>query len=253
MSVTNGKPSLGTEVVLRGILAVTSLSREECEFIRGLPGIRETRPRGATLMTEDEKRRRMRFVVSGWACRQRLLPDGRRQIFGFALPGDLLDLNMSPLAPAPVSIVALTPIVLFDFLTLREAATNGLLPGLGRLDLLAASLELVRTRDQVLRLGRQTAYERIAHLLLELHHRLRAMGLTSGAACPLPLTQETLADALGLSLVHVNRTLKQLRVENLVALRAGQLRLLNVDALAEIADFRLMVAGGTEAGGGVAA
>ena len=88
------------------------------------------------------------------------------------------------------------------------------------------------------RLGRQTAYERVAHLLLELCQRSAAVGLSDAGASPLPLTQEVLADALGLSLVHINRTLQQLRRDGLLEIRASSLRLLDADRLAAIAEYQ---------------
>ncbi len=93
--------------------------------------------------------------------------------------------------------------------------------------------------DHIVRLGRQTAYERMAHLLLELRWRLAEVGLGDERKFPLPLTQEVLADALGLSIVHVNRTLQQLRREGLLEMRAGFVELLKPDVLIATSDFRL--------------
>ncbi len=91
--------------------------------------------------------------------------------------------------------------------------------------------------EQIVRLGRRNAYERIAHILLELHKRLQAVGLASESSYPTPITQEMLADALGLSIVHVNRTLGRLRRERLVSIDDGRVVLRDVAALAAIADF----------------
>jgi hypothetical protein len=87
-------------------------------------------------------------------------------------------------------------------------------------------------------LGRQTAYERVAHFLLEVQRRLEIAGLGDGQRFPLPLTQEIMGDALGLSIVHVNRTLQQLRRERLIELRSGVTILLQRDLLASIANFQ---------------
>src|SRR5262249_10318746 len=86
--------------------------------------------------------------------------------------------------------------------------------------------------------GRLTAYERVAHLLLELFHRLRPVGFTQGNRYLLPLTQEMLADALGLSVVHTNRTLQQLRRDRLIELNSSAVNILQPEALAELADYR---------------
>jgi CRP-like cAMP-binding protein len=92
--------------------------------------------------------------------------------------------------------------------------------------------------NHLVRLGRQTAYERVAHLLLELSQRSAAVGLADGASSPLPLTQEILADALGLSIVHINRTLQQLRRDGLLDVRGSSLRLLDARQLMTISDYQ---------------
>jgi CRP-like cAMP-binding protein len=110
---------------------------------------------------------------------------------------------------------------------------------------LAAALERAAAEEhhfllqQIARLGRQTAHERLAHLLLELNFRLGQRGLAAGGALDMPLTQENLADALGLSVVHVNRTLQQMRRENVIELARGRLRLLDIAALEKVAEFLL--------------
>ena len=91
--------------------------------------------------------------------------------------------------------------------------------------------------NQLVRVGRQTAYERTAHLILEIHDRLTAVGIADGPTIPMPLTQEIIADALGLSVVHLNRTLQLLRRDHLIESRAGFVKLLQPDQLADLADF----------------
>lgn len=115
---------------------------------------------------------------------------------------------------------------------------DGLAPSLAEALLVAAALDEALLLAHVVRLGRQTAYERTAHLLLELHDRTTTAGLEQNGRFPMPLTQEALADALGLSIVHVNRTLQQLRRDRLIEVRSGEARLLDRDALIEIADYQ---------------
>jgi CRP-like cAMP-binding protein len=110
-------------------------------------------------------------------------------------------------------------------------------PGLAKAVGLCESTEEARLLDHVVRLGRHTAYERVAHLLLELRERLAAAGLGDDRRFPLPVTQEVLADALGLSVVHINRILQQLRRERLIETRAGQAVLLDPELLVQVADY----------------
>src|SRR5262249_34394101 len=144
-----------------------------------------------------------RFVLSGWAACQRVLPDGRRQIFRFILPGDVFGLDAG--ATAAWSVVALTSMELVQAEAAGAAAQSGEAPGIARALARARSIDDQMLLDHMVRLGQQTAYERVAHFLLELQRRLRIAGLGDAQRFPLPLTQEVLADALGLSIVHVNR------------------------------------------------
>jgi len=166
-----------------------------------------------------------------------VLPDGRRQIFSFLLPGDGVGLDRRSGAEL-CTITALTAVESIDAEPLLDAVQAGAAPGLARALAAAAELEQARLFDHMVRLGRQTAYERVAHFLLELQRRLETAGLGDGRRFPLPLTQEIMADALGLSIVHVNRTLQQLRRERLIELRSGVAILLERDLLADIAGYR---------------
>ncbi|WP_419898934.1 Crp/Fnr family transcriptional regulator [Roseomonas sp. USHLN139] len=181
-------------------------------------------------------------LVSGWAARVRMLADGRRQIVAFLLPGDLIG-RPPPCLPAPCAALALTRVLLADAQPLFAASRFPQAPptsGLARALRAAELQEEVLLRDQVVRLGRQTAYERLASLLLELRQRLEAAGLAEPNRFALPLTQEVLADALGLSIVHINRTVQQMRRDRLIELRGGQVIILQQETLQSVADWQDM-------------
>jgi CRP-like cAMP-binding protein len=225
------------EVIVRRMRALGVTSEAELDLLRALSERRERHPAGDELAPEGALASRPRLVLSGWACRQRVLPDGRRQIFSFLLPGDSFGLHRR-LGPELSSIAALTAMETVDAEPLLEAVQGGRAPGLARAIAAIEAVEQGLMLDHMVRLGRQTAYERVAHFLLELQRRLEVAGLGDSQRFPLPLTQEILADALGLSIVHVNRTLQQLRREGLIELRSGVAILLDRDALAGIADYR---------------
>lgn len=174
------------------------------------------------------------FLVSGWACLARSLRDGRRQILAFLLPGEGVGFDLLTRNQASVEVVALTP------LKVRHArhALPTLSDRLNRAFAGAAAARQSRLLDHIVRLGRQTAYERTAHVLLELHDRLLEIGEARPDGFHLPVKQEILADALGLSLVHVNRTLQQLRRDRLIDVRGAQVTILDRPALAAAADQR---------------
>jgi CRP-like cAMP-binding protein len=225
------------EVVVRRWRALSALSDAELDVLRGLGERRERHVAGEELAPEGGLPGRPRFIVSGWACRQRVLPDGRRQIFSFLLPGDSLALGRR--GPELSSIAALTALEAIDAEPLLDVIHSGRAPGLARALAAIEPIEQMQLFDHMVRLGRQTAYERVAHFLLELQRRLEIVGLGDSQRFPLPLTQEILADALGLSIVHVNRTLQQLRRERLIELRSGVAILLDRELLSSIADYRV--------------
>lgn len=172
------------------------------------------------------------FLLSGWACLAHSLRDGRRQILAFLLPGDGVGFDLLTRSQRSVEALALTPLKV-------RYAQPGFTAGAERVSRVfagAAAAQQGRMIDQMVRLGRQTAYERMAHLLLELHGRLAEIGETRGDSFHLPIKQEILADALGLSLVHVNRTLQQMRRDQLIDMRGAQMTLLDRAALEAASD-----------------
>lgn len=228
------------EAIIRRLRTLTPLADLEVELLGSLADRRERHTAGDELISEGQTARRPRFLVSGWAASQRMLSDGRRQIFALSLPGDGIGICERPAPPALSTVVALTSLETVDAEPVLEAVQAGRAPGLGRALSIAAVLDQMRMLDHIVRLGQQTAYERLAHFLLEMQRRMEAAGLGDAQRFPLPLTQEILADALGLSIVHVNRTLQQLRRERLIELRSGVAILLQPDALASIADYRAL-------------
>lgn len=176
------------------------------------------------LIERGKNEARAVLVASGWAAAVAHLEDGRRQIVSLFLPGDVIDPvhdlqdGLEPLAMTTVrTMEAATLAVALD------GEFNATLKPLT--DAWAAARREAQARlvRHIVRLGRLSAYERTADLFLELHRRLRRAGVADERAMPLPLTQEMLADHLGLSVVHMNRTLQQLRRDGLIANRGGQL------------------------------
>jgi len=218
--------------------SLAALSPAEQATLVNLIGPVELLPPGQDIVRESPPLARAGLILSGWACRQRMLPDGRRQILGLLAPGDFV--GLVPNGPLGESwTVCLTRVELAGGEALRRRLAEAK-PVDGRIAAAFAALARVeqqRLLDQIVRLGRQTAYERVGHLLLELHQRAEGDGPTASRRFALPLTQEVLADVVGLSVVHVNRVLQQMKRERLLELHAGQAALLNAPLLAEICDF----------------
>jgi CRP-like cAMP-binding protein len=170
------------------------------------------------------------LVLAGWGCEARTLANGRRQIFDLLLAGDV-----AVCRPAgdgqPYQVCALTRLVALDLQEVLGGAPSSV-----SAELREGLAERLRAReasryDQLARLRHASADERLVSLLLALHRRLRDAGATQGDSFRLPLTQAQLADALGLSAVHVNRTVKRLRRLGLVEMGYGAVRFLGPDAL----------------------
>ncbi|HWL64302.1 MAG TPA: Crp/Fnr family transcriptional regulator [Steroidobacteraceae bacterium] len=176
-------------------------------------------------------------ILEGIACRYKLLPDGRRQIVGLMLPGDVSDLGVLLLRRMDHSIATLSPVTVA---WLPPASALSLLerhPRLARALWWAGAVEESITREWVVNIGQRTALQRTAHLLCEVFWRLESLGLTQDNACVVPLTQAELGDMLALSAVHVNRTLMCMRRTNLAELHGGRLQLLDRHALEAVAGF----------------
>lgn len=166
------------------------------------------------------------LILSGWAARVRFLADGRRQFLSFLLPGDVIALadQAQPLATA--TVVALTPVEMCD------APVGAVSPALAQAYAISRSLDEAYLLANITRLGRLNAQERIGDLFLELLERLRLAGMENGNSFALPLTQEMIADALGLTSVHVNRMIQLFRREGDLTWKNGRLALVDPAALA---------------------
>lgn len=164
------------------------------------------------------------LILDGWALRACLLSDGRRQITELFLPGDIISGQPTDQCSSD-SIGAITAVT---WCSLHAASVA---PGTGLNEALSA-VEVIKEqslRRHIVRLGRLDALGRLADWLLELHARLDTAGLAAGNTMHLPLTQEMIGDALGLTSVHVNRTLGALRREGLIEVQAGRAIILNAD------------------------
>ena len=175
---------------------------------------------------------------SGWAFRFKTLSDGRRQILNFLLPGDFIGVQQNMGDAATHGVQALTDVVLCVFRRDALWELHRTAPALGcAVTWLTAHEESV-VDDTLLSVGRRSAEERIATLLIVLFKRMAALLPDGGAqGVPFPLTQQHIADGLGLSLVHTNKTLRKLERRGLHRIEDGRLHLLDVKALARIADL----------------
>ncbi len=228
-----------TNQLARKLSVYVTLSQAEQEVLDSFHTRRRRFVTGRDLVHQGQSDQSAYILLSGWACSYKLLPDGQRQIVDFQIPGDFLGLRSILLRVSDHSIEPVTDI------EVTEVHQSDLLEGFSKTPRLATAMLWAASRDEAMvvehlvDIGRRDAAERMAHFLLELGARLALVGMGSKESYACPLTQYLLADALGLSAVHVNRVLRLLREGGMVTFRDGYVRFDDYDRMAEFAEFDL--------------
>jgi len=177
------------------------------------------------------------LLIEGFIERYKDTPEGRRQILALHVPGDFVDLHSYPLKHLDHSVAALTQVrvALFPHAEIRALTSQS--PTLAELLWRSTLVDAAINREWIVSVGARAAAVRIAHLFCEMYLRLDRIGMTDGLRFALPLTQIDLADATGLTAVHANRMLRQLRERGLVEFRQGAVEILDWPALRRFAEF----------------
>ena len=193
-------------------------------------------PAGTDIISEGDRPDHVHLMLEGWAARYQHLQEGSSQITAFMLPGDFCDTHITLLAEMDHSISALTDArVAFIPRAAMVALTER--PAIARALWWASLVDEGILRAWIVNIARRLALPRIAHLVCELHARLAHVGLANGDGFALPLTQEQLGTAVGLTSVHVNRTLRTLRDDGLMTFRNREIVITNIPALRALAGF----------------
>ena len=194
-------------------IAGTPLSEQETKAIRALPTTLKTFRRDQDIVREGDRPSQCCLLVEGMLCRYKVLPDGSRQIFSFHVPGDVPDLQSLHIEVMDHSLATITAsTVVF----IPHSAIMALCRSKPRIaDLLWRDtlIDAAIFREWIVNVGTREAYNRIAHLICEIFLKLKAVGLATGNSCEFPITQSEIADATGLSNVHVNRSIMKLRAD----------------------------------------
>lgn len=211
------------------------LSANEQAALEGLEQRERTLRRGAILLRENDKLTELFVLKRGTMMSYVILPDGSRQILRFLFRGDLIAMAGLVYRSSPETVIALTEcaVALVDRSAVAELAVGH--PRLSALLVAAGQIERVALTDRLAGLGRTSAKARVAALLIEIRNRLRVLDPTIGAAFTLGLTQEEIGDATGLTAVHVNRMLRQLEQDGLIARHGGRFTMLDEAGLARTA------------------
>lgn len=226
-----------TSPLTRKLSAFVALSETELAVLERLHQRRRTFVAGRDLVHQGQTEHAAYILAAGWVCSYKIQPDGSRQIVDFQVPGDFLGLRSVLLRTSDHGFEPVTEIqaaeVLADDLLNAFVET----PRLATAVLWAASRDEAMVVEHLVGVGQRDADERMAHFLLELGSRLALVGMGGKTGYDCPLTQYHLADALGLSAVHVNRVLRQLREDGLVTFRNGHVTFDDYDRLVRLADF----------------
>jgi len=214
-----------------------ALSEKEMSALDGLHSRRKVFAAGCDMVHQGQTNQSAYILASGWVCSYKLLSGGDRQIVDFQIPGDFLGLRSVLFRTADHNIEPVTRVEASEVLAEDLLETFSRTPRLATAVLWAASRDEAMVVEHLVGIGRRDAKERMAHFLLELGARLKLVGLGSASGYACPLSQYLLADALGLTAVHVNRVLRELREEGLVTFQHGLVQIHDLNALMAFADF----------------
>ncbi len=192
---------------------------------------------GEDVRHQGERPEHVLLMLEGWAYRYKILRDGRKQIVGFLMPGDICDMHVFILKAMDHSIGVLSDAKIVQISPEQILKLCADCPTINRALWWSTLVDESIQREWLTNLGQRDAYNRIAHLFCELGVRMSQIGLRENSRFSLPLTQAELADTVGLTSIHVNRVLQRLRNEGHILLKDKQLTIYNFDELARVCDF----------------
>jgi CRP-like cAMP-binding protein len=230
-------PRPATELLIRKLESIGSVAAEQRDALRRLEAALATVHAHEDLVREGDRPNAVTLLLHGLLCRYKIVADGRRQIMSFHIPGDVPDL---PALLVPVMDHNLCSLVPSQLALIPRAAMLSLFaeqPQLAHLFWRDTLIDAAVFREWMVGIGRRSAFKRIAHLFCEMIVRMQAVGLSSQHSIELPLTQTDIADALGLSTVHVNRTLQEIRRAGLIKFDRGKLVAVDWPRLREAGEF----------------
>ena len=213
------------------------LDAKDRDALDGLCQSSFSRAAGQHLIREGDRPDQVFLLVQGWAYRYKLTHDGSRQIMAYLIPGDLCDPHVFVLEAMDHSIALLTDaeVIAIPKQTIIDLTEQR--PAIARAFWWSALVDEAVLREWLVNMGSRDAYERLAHLFCELWQRMFQVGLTRGDTYSLPVTQEQLGDTVGLTAVHVNRTLQQMRAAGLISTKSKQLTILEPERMKRAAGF----------------
>lgn len=226
-----------TTHLIRKLEAIGNLTETERRGIEELSLVTRLVPSGHEIVADGSTPSHCCLIISGWACRHKTLADGQRQILSFHIPGDMPDLQSLHLKVMDHGLTSVSDCT--AAFTPHEHVRRLIAqhPGIGALLWRDTLIDASMFREWMVNMGRRSALERAAHLFCEMYMKMRAVALAGESRFPLPLTQSDLSDALGLSAVHTNRILQDMRALGLITLKSRELDILDWEGLKALAGF----------------
>jgi CRP-like cAMP-binding protein len=229
--------SIAGSPLARKLGAFVTLSERELAVLEVFHQRRRTFDPGVDLVSQGQLGQSAFILADGWVCSYKLQSSGTRQIVDFQVPGDFLGLRSVLFRTSDHNAEAITKVEVSEVSSSDLIDAFATTPRLAMAVLWAASRDEAMVVEHLVDIGRRNALERTAHFLLELGARLKLVGLGTKEGYACPLSQYMLADALGLSGVHINRVLRQLREQRLLTFRGGQVIFNDFERLVDLADF----------------
>jgi CRP-like cAMP-binding protein len=225
------------EAHLKKLRARDDISPDEEQAIRGLISQVVEFPQDRTVIRHGEELNQSMLLLSGWLARAKDLPSGQRQLAELHVPGDFADLHSFTLKRLDHAVISITRcrIALVPHERLKQLTERH--PHLTRVYWLMTNIDAAIQREWTLSLGRRSAISRMAQLFCELNLRLGLVGISQQDSFDFPLTQSELGECLGLTSVHVNRTLQELRRRGLLEFQNRRVAILDLKSLKEVAEF----------------
>ncbi|WP_243964642.1 Crp/Fnr family transcriptional regulator [Methylobacterium sp. J-026] len=224
-------------MLIRKLESITTLSDKERQAVRSLPMRIHNLDARQDIVRDGDQPTHCCLILDGWACRYKMLSQGKRQILSFHIAGDIPDLQSLHIHTMDHSLATLTKAVVafIPHESLREL--TACYPGIASIFWRDTLIDAGIFREWLISMGRRSAFEHVAHLFCELYLKLQAVGLAGNFRCPLPITQTDIADALGLTSVHVNRVLQEMRGRTMITLRSQTLVIEAWDELLRVSEF----------------
>ena len=224
--------------LVRKLEGFAPLSAADKALLERISAPSRTVPSQTDLVSEGEAPQGVLLILEGIACRHKVRATGARQITAYLVPGDLCDLDVALLDTMDhtITTLSLCRVVLIPPKTVAEVMEHH--PQIARALRMTTLVDEATLREWLVNVGSRSALERVAHLFCELRVRMQAVGLADGDSFDMPITQADLADTTGLSSVHLNRTLRELRRKGLIELQRRRLTILNLPRLKALAEFK---------------